>query len=286
MAMDQKTLANAFRNVARSRRSAKRFHPNRTIEGHVLKDVLETSLVRTLAIGRFLGLSHFAHSLQRSPSSFNLQPSQIILVQSQETKNLLAEKAMLGAGNQFRTRDSSALAVFLSDLELGSRIERIEHLERSSGTRDPNYLNVLPIAASFLSGEGHLATVAKQTATSLLSPIQAMPTVEPVQSWSSKNTGLLAQTFVMALTSHGLASCIMEGFDDRRAKEVLRIPDRYAIPLMVATGYDYFDGEDESPPTPRLPLEEVVFDDTFGAPLKDLDNDDADELDNEQTSAV
>jgi nitroreductase len=57
----------------------------------------------------------------------------------------------------------------------------------------------------------------------------------------------------------------MEGFDARRMKEILRIPDRYAVCACVATGYEY---EEETPPepTPRLPLEDVVFGDRFGEP--------------------
>mmetsp|Transcript_2888 Transcript_2888/g.8103 ORF Transcript_2888/g.8103 Transcript_2888/m.8103 type:complete len:91 (-) Transcript_2888:100-372(-) len=59
----------------------------------------------------------------------------------------------------------------------------------------------------------------------------------------------------------------MEGFDARRAKEVLRIPDRYAVAMMVAAGYEY---EDPSTfmKTPRLPVDEIVFKDTFGNVLQ------------------
>lgn len=192
---------------------------------------------------------------------------------------MMASEAMLGIGNQYRTRDASAVAVFLADLEMGSRIDRIEKLEREDGARDPNYLNVLPMAASFLSGEGHAATFLKQTATSVLSNVQSMPTIEPVLSWSSKNTALVVQTFLLGLTSHGLASCVMEGFDARRLKEILRVPDRYAIPMVVATGYDYYEaekkesGKKQSPLSPRLPLEEVVFEESFGEPLIDWTDD-------------
>jgi hypothetical protein len=60
---------------------------------------------------------------------------------------------------------------------------------------------------------------------------------------------------------------MMEGFDGRRVQEVLRIPDRYAIPLIVATGYEYEDPETFQEKTPRLDLSEVVFGDTFGEAL-------------------
>jgi nitroreductase len=186
------------------------------------------------------------------------------MVQCPEIKTKLADRAMLGAGNQYRTKDSSAVAVFLADLEVHKRVERIFQLEQ--GCRDPNYLATMPIASSFLMGEGHAATLIKQISTDIMSGIQPMPSVEPVQAWSYKNAGLVAQQYTLAATSHELATCMMEGYDVRRAKEVLRVPDRYGIPIMVATGYEY---EDPATfvPTPRLNMDEVVFGDTFGAPL-------------------
>jgi nitroreductase len=187
-----------------------------------------------------------------------------VLVQSQEIKDRLSKDAMLGPGNQFRTRDASAVAVFLSDLEVNKRINRISQLEK--GHRNPNYLSSLPMTASFLTGEGHAATFLKGIATDLLSEVQPMPIVEPIQAWNYKNASLLAQTFVLAAESHDLASCMMEGFDGRRVREILRVPDRYAIPLIVGIGYEY-----EDPSTfqksPRLSIEELVFSDTFASPL-------------------
>ena len=190
---------------------------------------------------------------------------------------------MLGAGNQYRTRDCSALAVFLSDLEPSARLHRLLALER--GSRHAGYRAMLPLASSFLMGQGHAATALKQVATSLLSQTtKPMPGIEPVQAWSYKNTSLMVQSYVLAATSHGLATAIMEGYDPRRCKELLRIPDRYDIPMMVATGYDYQQEEEPSndntttPPIPRFALDEMVFDDTFGLPTRlaksTTDNDD------------
>jgi len=202
--------------------------------------------------------------MQRSPSSFNLQPTQILLVRDEALKARLADEAMLGAGNAFRTRDCSALAVFLADLEPSKRLERVMTLER--GRRHPGYRAALPLASSFLMGEGHAATLLKQISTTLLShTVKAMPLPEPIQAWSYKNTSLAVQSYVLSATSHDLATAIMEGYDPRRCKEILRIPDRYDIPMVVATGYEYF--EEEQPPTLRLGLEELVFDNTFGRPV-------------------
>ena len=177
---------------------------------------------------------------------------------------------MLGAGNQYRTRDCSALAVFLADLEASARIQRIYQLEKESGTRHPNYLAMMPVSTAFFLGEGHAATLLKQVTTDLVSTRlqQPMPEIEPIQVWAYKNTSLAVQSYVLAATSHELQTSIMEGFDGRKVREILRIPDRYGIPMMVATGYEYEANETTTTTTARLDLDEVVFGDTFGAPVR------------------
>ena len=210
--------------------------------------------------------------MQRTPSSFNLQPTQIVLVQDQTLKDRLADEAMLGAGNQFRTRQCAALAVFLSDLQASQRIRRILELEKAGGVRHPNFLALFPISTAFFLGEGHAATLLKQTATNLLRRQQhtpPMPDIEPIQAWSYKNTALAVQSYVLAATSHNLQTSIMEGLDPRRVLEILRIPDRYGIPMVVATGYEYPEEPSDrtTKTTPRLDISEVVFGDTFGEPL-------------------
>lgn len=177
---------------------------------------------------------------------------------------------MLGIGNKYRTQQASAVAVFLSDLEPSKRIDKIYRLEKDH--RHPNYSATMPMVTSFLIGEGHAATAIKGVATQFLSAIQPMPDIEPVHSWSYKNTGLLAQSFVYAAASHDLATAMMEGFDPRRVKEILSIPDRYAVPLMVATGYEYED-EPEVENTPRLDVSEVVFEDAFGMGWRTVQDD-------------
>ena len=243
---DQASSA-AFRAIAHARRSARRFQPGRIIPRPTLTDILESTL--------------------RAPSGFNLQPTQIIMVQSQDLKQQLAKHAMLGPGNQYRTQDSSVLAVFLSDLEAGKRIAKIHDLEWQAQSRHPNYLGQMPLVSSFLLGQGHAATLVKNVATDFLAEWQPMPVVEPIHAWAYKNTALVLQSYVLASTSHGLGTCIMEGFDARRLKDLLRVPDRYAACACVATGYEYQDDNEnewDSKPSPRLALEEVVFGDTFG----------------------
>jgi hypothetical protein len=79
----------------------------------------------------------------------------------------------------------------------------------------------------------------------------------------------------------------MEGFDANGIRRVLGIPrGRFSIPLIVSTGIPYkrggaiSDGEEEEEETddvgvshgsedmsPRYPLEEVVYENTYGMPF-------------------
>mmetsp|Transcript_13466 Transcript_13466/g.29246 ORF Transcript_13466/g.29246 Transcript_13466/m.29246 type:complete len:274 (-) Transcript_13466:674-1495(-) len=247
-------LAAAFRSLAQGRRSARRFDPNAPpIPTSTLRDILT--------------------STRTAPSGFNLQPAHAILVRDATIKRRLANEAMLGAGNVYRTRDCGVMAVFLADMEITNRIDRIYRLEKDGGCRDRNYMAMLPVAAAFLTGEGHAATLLKQMATDALSPVQPMPSIEPVEAWSYKNAALGAMMYTMAAQSYGLGTCMMEGYDVRRAREILRVPDRYGMPLMVATGYQYEDEEwkeNEMERTPRLDMDELFFGNTFGEALDDV----------------
>jgi len=245
------TIAKIFRTIAQSRYSTKRFQPSTSIPSYTLQDILRTTLT--------------------SPSGFNLQPTNVILVDSQKIKKNLSQNAMLGMGNMYRAVDASTLAVFLSDFEPQKRISKIVELEQLSNSRVPGYMATLSVASSFLLGEGSAATFFKQVATNAMSPLKPMPTIDPVECWSYKNTSLVAQTYVLAATSHGLATCIMEGFDARRVKEILDIPDRYGVPMIIATGYEYVgEGtENELKRSPRLDFEDVFFRNTFGELFKE-----------------
>lgn len=123
---------------------------------------------------------------------------------------------MLGFGNQYRTVDASGVAVFCVDLEPSRRVDRIYDLERLSGVREDGYLAILRVAATFLTGEATtssttLSTMLKQHFTDAMSPVQPMPSMENVESWSYKNAGIVAQMYTMAATAHGLSTCMMEG---------------------------------------------------------------------------
>ncbi|KAG6615080.1 putative nitroreductase family [Phytophthora cinnamomi] len=66
---------------------------------------------------------------------------------------------------------------------------------------------------------------------------------------------------------HGLATCPIEGLSQAKVKQVLDIPDRYSIPVVVAFGYANPDAK-PAKPSVRFPSSEVFFDGKFGQSLE------------------
>ena len=76
---------------------------------------------------------------------------------------------------------------------------------------------------------------------------------------------LAAQTYLLAATAHGLATAPMGGLRRRAAPRVSGRAQRAPLPLVVATGYAPPEGL-EPPPSPRLDVADLFFEDRFGAP--------------------
>ena len=101
-----------------------------------------------------------------------------------------------------------------------------------------------------------------------------LPTLSSAETWATKNTSLAAMTFLLACTSRGLSTCPMEGFDAGGVRKALDIPrGRYSIPLIVCVGkpHEIRDEADDtgmshgSMTSPRYPLKDIVFENSFGA---------------------
>lgn len=74
--------------------------------------------------------------------------------------------------------------------------------------------------------------------------------------WAVKSAALAAQNLMLALQSHGFASCPMEGFDEVRLRKVLQIPRR-AVPIMLLAAGRAADNGVYNPRL-RFPLEQRV----------------------------
>ena len=83
---------------------------------------------------------------------------------------------------------------------------------------------------------------------------------------------MVAMTYMLACSSRGLASIPMEGINSVGLRRVLKIPSRYAIPLIVCTGTAFEDDDKasriETAAFRRYPLADVVYGNEFGEQVK------------------
>ena len=239
--------AAAFARVARARRSAGFIDPARPVPPALLEQLVALTA--------------------QTPSGFNLQPYRVVMVQAARPKGRLAA-AMLGAANAGRVRDAPLCAVFAADLAPLESVGEVQEMEARAGGKSPAYLRELPFSAAAFAGVGgaapRCATALAGAATGALSSLTGValpPLAVPGIAWSYKQTALAAMSYVLAATSQGLATRMMEGLDPARAAEAVGLPPaRFSVALVVVTGWEVA-GQALPPPSPRR-VRGVFFRDT------------------------
>ena len=258
----------------------------------------------------------------RAPTGFNVQPYRIVLVHSKSDKENVARHCLGRNADRVRDSDCTAVFLADRECGRDWTTRHVEFLMKkenvvedstaaratgdsppsrtrrvlsprallklrllillfSSGYPLPRFISV-PLSFVVRTGVSVLASVARWMHSAKAGAQLLLPTLTSAETWSVKNTMLVAMTYMLACTSRGLATCPMEGYDAIGIKRVLGIPTgRYSIPLIVCAGTPYRreatdGGEDETDDaglshggrdmSPRYPLEAVVYGNSFGKP--------------------
>ncbi len=175
-----------------------------------------------------------------APSGYNMQPWRFIVVQSPEQKKRLRSASY----NQGKVEEASAVIVACGDadgwrkdldlmLQLGRKGGMSESYAAQARSSVPNYLS------SFSSGQ--------------------------MQAWLSKHVMLAFTHMLLMAEVMGYDTAPMEGFEQEKGHEVLRLPLSYWVVALLAIGHlkgaDKFDGG-------RFEMSHTVFGEEFGKPLK------------------
>jgi len=200
---------------------------------------------------------------RRTPSGYNLQPWTAIVVRDPERRRAL-QVACLG---QAQVAEAPVVVVFACDTWPLRRRAEVLAMSEAQGHWPPAYVAKLRrlTALRFLAGPLRIFQPFKALAGAVLSLVRPSPRF-PVgragfEVWSVKQTALFAQSFLLLAAANGLDTCPMEGIDERWVRRVVGLPHRFAVPLVVPVGY----AADPAPerPSPRLPLDRVVHDETY-----------------------
>jgi len=177
----------------KERRSINFFEPGQHLSFRTLRDLLELA--------------------ELAPSSMNLQPWRVIVVDDPERKKTLRQCAF----DQPKVEEASAVLIMVAD---PAALE--ENLDAVLGSWvQLGYMK--PEAAETYKG---LAGKLYSSADSLTRKLFAV-----------KNTSLYAMNIMIAAKGFGLETHPMDGFDEDAIKQAFGIPEDKIIPMLIAVGY-------------------------------------------------
>ncbi len=176
----------------KERRSINFFEPGKAISDDMMKTLLDIANL--------------------SPSSFNLQPWQVIVVKDPERKKVLKQCAF----NQPKVEEASAVLIMIADPKaVEAHLHRVLKSWQELGYIKPEmeetYIN--------------MAKNLYDTEDSLRRKIFVV-----------KNTSLFAMNIMIAAKGLGLETHPMDGFDENCIKKEFNIPADKIIPMLIAVG--------------------------------------------------
>ncbi len=184
-----------FQEVVNTRRAINFFDPDRNVSDELLGEMISLAA--------------------KTPSSFNLQPWNLVVVKDKSRK----EKLKSLAWDQPKVVEAPIILIVLADRngwqEGHPTVERNWQEMLDSGSMQAEQRDWFLGAAKSLynwSSEADLA-------------------------FAAKNTGFFAMSLMYAATSLGLESHPMDGFDHEGVRREFNIPENYWLPLLLAVGY-------------------------------------------------
>ena len=184
-----------FQEISEKRRAINFFDTN--------KNVSEEELARIIELAA------------NTPSSFNLQPWNLIVLRNPEEK----EKLKSLAWDQPKIVEAPVVLIVLADKN---------GWQAGHPTFEKNWQEMLESGSMKLEQREWFLNATK-----------ALYDWNPDANlaFAAKNTGFFAMSLMYAATSLGLETHPMDGFDHEAVRKEFKIPDSYWVPLLLAVGY-------------------------------------------------
>lgn len=199
-----------FKELAENRRSVKYFDPKKIVDDETIKNIINLA--------------------STTPSCFNLQPWEVILVKSEEAKKRLYENAC----RQKCVLDASAIAIVIGDMKGFEKENPLWNEKVERGLAQDKVDNYIRHSEKILFAKD-----------------------DQKLKFAASNSSLFAMSIIYSASYYGVGSQPMIGFNEEIAKMIYQIPDHKTITLMIALGY-----RDEDKPLKmkerRLKYNEIV----------------------------
>ncbi len=177
-----------------------------------------------------------------APSGYNMQPWRFVVVQSPEQK----KKLRAASYNQAKVEEASVVIVACGDMD--------------------GWRGDLPMMLEMGRAGGMPESYAAQASVSVSSYMSSF-TPEQMKLWLNKQVTLSFTHMLLMAEVLGYDTAPMEGFEQEKVHEVLRLPMSYWVVALLAVGHlkgaDKFDGG-------RFDFSHTVFAEDYGKlfPLK------------------
>ncbi len=153
-------------------------------------------------------ITEIFEAVRWSPSSYNLQPWEFVVVDDEEGQEALREDAY----GQEHVTDAAAVVVVFGELDRGAHAERVFGDEAEKGYRSD------------------------ESARKLVERFAEEPP-EGNEEWVVQSCMIAATTLMYAAWNRGIASCPMGGWDGDAVSETLDVPETWYPVLMLTLGY-------------------------------------------------
>jgi len=210
--------AKEFQKVVESRRSVRIFD-GKPIPEKIMNICLENALL--------------------APNSSNLQPWGFYLVQNSEKKKAMIKACL----DQVAAKTAAEIVVVIARTATWKEhaAEMLKIFSRASGVPDAAksyYKKIVP----FVYNMGPLGIFGFTKRIifffrGITTPIIREPvTRAQLRQWAVKTAALGAQNLMLSLRAYGYDSCPLEGYDSKRIKKILRLPNDAVVVMVVAAG--------------------------------------------------
>jgi nitroreductase len=175
-----------------------------------------------------------------APSGYNLQPWRFIVVQHPEQRRRLRGASY----NQAKVEEASAVIVACGDRDGWRRdLDEMLRMGRAAGMPESYAAQAAQSVPAYLSGFSE----------------------EQMTAWLNKQVMLAFTSMMLMAEVLGYDTAPMEGFEQQKVCETLRLPLSYWVVALLAMGHlhgpDKFNGG-------RFELSHTVFGEEYGKPLR------------------
>jgi nitroreductase len=175
-----------------------------------------------------------------APSGFNMQPWRFVVVQAPEQKR----KLRAASYNQAKVEEASAMIVACGDADGWRKdLDLVLQQGREGGMPESYAAQARTSVSNFMSGM----------------------TTDEMHGWLNKHVMIAFTHMMLMAETLGYDTAPMEGFEQDKVHEVLRLPMSYWVVALLGIGHlqgpdKYFGG--------RFDMAHTVFGEEFGKPLK------------------